>query len=91
MPVNNSRGGSGTLARPKLADYAWLSVHMPKALLALVREVADAEDRAVSSMARRLMEEALMARGHTIPKRGSETISDRRAGTTPMDRDEADG
>jgi hypothetical protein len=89
MPVKNSVGGARTLARPKLADYAWLSVHMPKALLALVREVADAEDRAVSSMARRLMEEALIARGHTIPKRGGETIPDGPDGTTPLDRDEA--
>ncbi len=72
MPVTKVAEESGKLARPKLADYAWLSVHMPKALLALVREVAEAEDRAVSSMARRLMEEALTARGHAIPKRGAE-------------------
>jgi len=72
MPVTKAVEESGKLARPKLADYAWLSVHMPKALLALVREVAESEDRAVSSMARRLMEEALVARGHTIPKRGTE-------------------
>ena len=71
MLVTKAVEESGKLARPKLADYAWLSVHMPKALLALVREVAESEDRAVSSMARRLMEEALIARGHTIPKRGS--------------------
>ncbi len=88
MPVNNLMGGSETLPRPKLADYAWLSVHMPKALLAVVREIAEKEDRAVSGMARRLMEEALIARGHTIPKRGSATFNDATDGTTPTDSDE---
>ncbi len=71
MPVTKVVEEYGKLARPKLADYAWLSVHMPKALLALVRDIAEVEDRAVSSMARRLIEEALIARGHTIPKRGT--------------------
>jgi hypothetical protein len=71
MPVKTKTGGSPTLPRPKLADYTWLTVHIPKPVLALVREVAEAEDRTLSGMARRLIEEALVARGHTIPKRGT--------------------
>lgn len=79
MPVKNARGYT-TLPRPKLADYTWLSVHMPVALLAVLREAATSEDRPVSSMARRLIEEGLIKRGHVLPKRGA--VEETTAATT---------
>ena len=49
--------------RPKKKDYTWLSVHMSERMKDAVLRVAQDEDRAVSSMARLLIKEALRARG----------------------------
>lgn len=49
--------------RPKKKDYTWLSVHMSEGMKEAVLRVAGEEDRAVSSMARLLIKEALRARG----------------------------
>jgi len=67
-----STGGVRTLPRKKMQDYSWLSMHIPQSLQAVVRQLADAEDRTMSSMARHLMEDGLRYRGLDVPKRGGE-------------------
>ncbi len=65
-------GGVKTLPRKKLQDYSWLSMHIPQSLQAVVRQLAAAEDRTMSSMARHLIEDGLRYRHIDVPKRGSE-------------------
>jgi len=55
-----------------MQDYSWLSMHIPQSLQAVVRQLADAEDRTMSSMARHLIEDGLRYRGLDVPKRGGE-------------------
>jgi predicted transcriptional regulator len=50
-------------AREKRAGYTWLSVHMSDEMKEAISRLARHEDRSISAMARRLMAEALRARG----------------------------
>ncbi len=70
-------GGIKTLPRKKMQDYSWLSMHIPQSLQAVVRQLAAAEDRTMSSMARHLMEDSLRYRGIEVPRRGNEQESAR--------------
>jgi len=47
-------------------------MHIPQSLQAVVRQLAAAEDRTMSSMARHLIEDGLRYRHIDVPKRGSE-------------------
>lgn len=50
-------------AREKREGYTWLSVHMSEGMKEIISRLSRREDRSVSGMARRLMAEALRARG----------------------------
>ncbi len=69
MPVKGTTQEHATLPRRKLDDYAWLSIHVPRDMLDLLRDVAATEERAISTLGRRLIEEALAARGLDLPWR----------------------
>ncbi len=69
MPVEGNTQEHATLPRRKLDDYTWLSIHVPREMLDLMRDVAATEERAISTLGRRLIEEALLARGFELPWR----------------------
>ncbi len=66
--ATGSASGRVGLPRKKREDFTWRSVYFPVSWLSIIIDMAQREDRSLSSMLRQLVRDGLVHRGVEVPE-----------------------